>query len=76
MEQESKSKVKGVVSMGEIFCFAVLFALMIMILEPPPTLWERVLFCTGVISVGTLFGYIFRRIKLWQIARAAESQQT
>ncbi len=76
MEQESKKNAQSVTSMGELFCLSVLFSLMIMILEPPPTLWERAFFCTVMISAGTLFGYIFRRIKLWQIARAAESQIT
>lgn len=62
--------------MGEIVCMCFLMAFVLTILEPAPTLWERVLFCTVCISSGTLFGYIFRKIKLWQIARAAESQNT
>lgn len=74
MEQESKQKIKGVVSMGEIVRFSFLLTFVLILLEPPPTLWERVLFSTLWICSGIFFGYIFRKIKLWQIARAAESQ--
>ncbi|MYC25059.1 MAG: hypothetical protein F4X56_03970 [Gammaproteobacteria bacterium] len=77
MAQESKKNDSGgVVGMGEIVRMAFLLTFVIMILDPLPTLWERVLFCTVMLSAGIFFGYIFRKIKLWQIARAAESQKT
>lgn len=75
MEQESRKTTKGVVSMGEIVrvCFVMVFVLTI--LEPAPTLWERVFLSASWFSGGVFLGYLFRKIKLWRIARAAEIQK-
>lgn len=62
--------------MEEFIFYGVGFSLLIMILEPGPTLFDRVFFCTCVILASTAIGYILRKVAMWQIARDKHSKES
>ena len=62
--------------MGEVVFTVVILCLIIMILEPVDTLFDRVFFCTFMILGSIGIGYVVRRIALWQINRDKQPQES
>lgn len=62
--------------MEEFVSYGVCFSLLIMILEPDPTLFGRVFFCICVILGSAVIGYVLRKFAMWQIARDKHSEES
>lgn len=62
--------------MGEVVFTGVIMCLIIMILEPMDTLFDRVFFCSGMILGSTIIGYLLRKLAMWQIARVGHSEES
>ena len=70
------SKPARVPSMGEVVTTGVTLCLIIMILEPMETLFDRVFFCSGMILGTIVIGYILRKVAMWQITRDRQPEES